>query len=89
MQQSNESESTGRLAGWLIVILVSALIIAWGLLSFLAVGNPPRTWHFGVLPDAPGQSIYSTQETPESASPPRQIPPLPEAQPKKEAASQP
>jgi hypothetical protein len=75
--------------GWLVVILISALIIGWGLLNFAIIKDPPRTWHFGALPDAPGQSIYSTQEPPSAATAPPQIPPLPEAKPREKSGGAP
>jgi hypothetical protein len=76
--------------GWIVVILISALIIGWGLLNFVLVRDPPRTWHFGTLPDTPSQSIYSTEAPPAvTGNPPQQIPPLPEAQPKKKAGGAP
>jgi hypothetical protein len=83
MEPSEKIETPARWWGWLVVILVCALVVAWGLVNFFLVKDGPRTWHFGTLPDAPSESIYSSRETPEAANPPRQIPPLPEAQPKK------
>ena len=82
MEETEHGAGAASGWGWLIVILISALIVAWGLLNFAIIKDPPRTWHFGALPDAPGQSIYSTQEPPTAATPPPQIPPLPEAKPR-------
>jgi len=83
MESSQETERNGWVWGWIVAILVAALVVGWGLLSFFTVRDEPRTWHFGVLPDAPGQSIYSTRESPDAAGPvPTQIPALPEARPK-------
>jgi len=82
MEPSQETEAARRRwAGWLIVLLVAAAIVVWGLLNFVLVRDAPRTWHFGTLPSAPSESVYSTHALPESASPPPQISPLPEAQP--------
>ena len=70
------SESRAGVAwGWVVVILVAALVIAWGLLAFVLVPDVPRTWHMGALPDAPGESVYSTNPPPREAAPPPQIPP--------------
>jgi hypothetical protein len=68
---------------WAVVILICLLVLGWGLLIFSTVKDPPRRWHLGALPDAPSQSVYSTAEPPATANPPRQVPPLPEAQPGK------
>jgi len=73
--------SRGAWRGWLIVILVAAVVTVWGLVNFVFVRDVPRSWHFGTLPSAPSESVYSTHSPTESASPPAQIPPLPEAQP--------
>jgi hypothetical protein len=66
---------------WVIVTLLSLAIIGYGLLAYRFVLEGPRHWDFGQLPDAPGESIYSTEEPPTALRPGRQIPPLPEAQP--------
>jgi hypothetical protein len=81
----NTNESTTRGAGawgWVVIVLVSALVVAWGLAAYVLVRDVPRTWHRGSLPDTPGESIYSTAPAPATATAPLQIPPLPEAQPK-------
>jgi hypothetical protein len=83
MQQPHETGEAFSVRDWLIIVIVAALIVCWGLLNFALVRDPPRTWHFGVLPDAPSESVYSTEKAPQSATPPRQTPMLPEAQPKK------
>jgi hypothetical protein len=77
------AESGSAARHWAVVILVVLLTIGWGLLIYALVSDRPREWDFSSLPDAPSQSIYSTRESPEGPNPPRQIPPLPEAQPKK------
>jgi hypothetical protein len=89
MVESHETEEAMSVRGWAIVILVAALVALWGLLNFAVVKDLPRTWHFGVLPDAPSESVYSTEEAPQSLTPPRQTPMLPEAQPKKPAGGAP
>jgi len=78
-----EAESGSAARHWAVVILVVLMTIGWGLLIYALVRDRPREWDFSALPDAPSQSIYSTGESPERPNPPRQIPPLPEAQPKK------
>jgi len=89
MEESQETKEAFSIRDWAIIVFVAALIVCWGLLNFALVKDPPRTWHFGVLPDAPGESVYSTEGAPQTATPPRQTPMLPEAQPKKSAEGAP
>ena len=78
-----EERGAGAAAGWLILLAMCAALVGWGILNYALVRDRPREWDFGVLRDAPGQSVYSTQPTPAAAkSPPRQILPLPEAKPR-------
>jgi hypothetical protein len=81
MESIEHEGAAGRAWGWVIVVLVAALVVGWGLASFLFIPDVQRRWHFGVLPDTPSESVYSTGATPAEAKPPRQILPLPEAQP--------
>jgi hypothetical protein len=80
-EQVRESSPSG-LRSWIILILFSAAIIGWGLLNFKLVQDPPvRQFQYGVLPSAPGESIYSTRTAPPvQDNTPRQIAPLPEAE---------
>jgi len=82
-EHAAEAESGSAACHWAVVLRVVLLTIGWGLLIYALVSDRPREWDFSALPDAPSQSIYSTGESPEGPNPPRQIPPLPEAQPKK------
>jgi len=66
---------------WFLVAALSGLIVAWGVFCYVFVKDGPRRWSFGALPDTPSQSIYSSEQAPERASPPRQVAPLPEARP--------
>jgi len=81
MSERGPEKSSSNLRSWVIVILFSAGLIAWGVLNFKLVPDAPaRQFQYGVLPSAPGESIYSTQEAPPvQAQTPRQIVPLPEA----------
>ena len=89
MAESQESGKLISLRGWLIVILVAALVVLWGLFNYAFVKDPLRSWHFGALPDAPSESVYSTEAVPQSATPPQQSPMLPEAQPKQPPGGKP
>ena len=74
-------ESHSSLWSWIILLLICAAIIGWGFLQYAFVRDAPREWDYGVLPDAPGQSIYSTAEPAEGRKVPPQIAPLPGAGP--------
>ena len=89
MDTSDPVDKGDPLWSWIVVLLVAALVVAWGLVAFTLVRDVPRTWHHGALPDTPSESIYSTNPTPDAANPPRQILPLPEAKPKKDAGGGP
>ncbi|MCY2928972.1 MAG: hypothetical protein NTV86_05660 [Planctomycetota bacterium] len=79
--EEHEVEVTPRppAAGWVVLLLVCLALLAWGLVIFRFVPDVPRRWDFGAHPDVPGESIYSTQTTPRTASAPAQLPALPEA----------
>ncbi|MBU5635462.1 hypothetical protein KOM00_01790 [Geomonas sp. Red69] len=64
---------------WVILIAFSASIMGFGWLVYLLVQDAPRRWDFGQLPDAPAESIYSSEQPRRKAQ--RQIRPLPEAVP--------
>ncbi|MBJ6798576.1 hypothetical protein [Geomonas propionica] len=64
---------------WVILIAFSGAIMGFGSLVYLLVQDAPRRWDFGQLPDAPAESIYSSEEPQGKAQ--RQIRPLPEAVP--------
>ena len=68
---------------WVIVIMLSAFLVGYGWLVYLVVPDGPRHWDFGQLPDAPAESIYSTDQPDLSKKPQQQILRLPEAQPLK------
>jgi len=65
---------------WAFLIAFTALIMCWGMFVEMMAGeDQPRTWDFGVLPDVPSQSVYSTVAQPNDVNVPLQIKPLPEA----------
>ena len=88
-KQSQEIARRGNLGSWLLILGMCAAIVAWGVFNWMIVPDGPRHWDYGVLPDAPGESIYSTQPPPTAPAPPRQLAPLPEARPRKAAAAAP
>ncbi|UFS70367.1 hypothetical protein LPW11_21175 [Geomonas sp. RF6] len=64
---------------WIIVSALSGSLILFGLFVYWIVPDGPRRWDVGQLPDAPAESIYSTEEPWTSRAPERQLPRLPEA----------
>ncbi len=92
MEQENkwyeESREVGSFTSWLILIGFCLFLFAWGFLIFFAIKDTPRKWDFGVLPDTPAESIYSTEKSPTTTTPPRQLPELPEAVPMKKLGEQ-
>jgi len=84
-----EDHELSPLWGWLIIIAFSASIMGFGWLMYLIIPDAARQWDFGQLPDTPAESIYSSEEPKDSASPQRQLLRLPEALPEKPSASEP
>lgn len=77
----DEDQEISSFASWVVIILFSASIMAFGWIVYLLIPDGPRSWNFGQLPDAPAESVYST-EVPQGKMKPRpQIYRLPEAQP--------
>jgi len=90
MEPTEETEDSVAVRYWLIVLVASALVVAWGLLIYFTVRDRPREWNFEALPDAPGESIYSTVAPPAAATPSaRVLPELPEGQPWQKPAQPP
>jgi hypothetical protein len=81
MNSKPENNSAGSFKDWVIMLIIAALVSGWGLFVYFRVQDRPRQWDFGVLPDAPSQSIYSTTPPPGNAAVPTQTPVLPEATP--------
>jgi hypothetical protein len=86
---------SGR-AAWALMVVFCLAILGWGYFTYWLIPDAPRRWDLGQLPEAPGQSIYTstptpTQYTPPGVSPrtvnaPRQVPALPEARPPRPSA---
>jgi hypothetical protein len=64
---------------WTMVIALSVLLVIWGLINYWLIPDPVRTWNYGVAPDAPSESPYSTELPPPEPVVPVQLPHLPEA----------
>jgi hypothetical protein len=76
-----EFRQIGHAASWGIIVFLSLAILTLGFIIYAAIPDAPRQWDFGILPDTPAESIYSTTQAAVNVTPPPQIPPLPEATP--------
>jgi len=59
-----EYRSAGPIWGWVIVITLAVLTLSWGMVTHMAVPEVVRQWDFGAVPDAPGESAFSTVPPP-------------------------
>ena len=76
----HEHDSGGEArSGWWVVLLICAALLGWGLIQYATIRDEERRWDFGVLPDAPGESIHSTSRPAVRGPAPPQMAPLPEA----------
>jgi hypothetical protein len=56
------AENHSTLKSMMLPVGIALVFIAWGLMVFFTVGDKKvHQWHFGELPDVPGQSPYSTE----------------------------
>jgi hypothetical protein len=79
MVEEEESREMTPLRAWIFVVVLSALLVGWGLLNYKMIPERHREFDYGVLPDTPAQSEYSTGRPPAPAVAPDQILPLPGA----------
>ena len=82
MYKIEQYQQSTLLRSWIIIIVFSASILTWGMVSHHMVPDGPREWDFGQVPSTPGESRHSTLEPSlqQNRQPPLQIVPLPEAQ---------
>lgn len=64
---------------WVILIVFPIMILGWGMFVEMIVEESPSHWDFGVLPDTPSQSVYSTVLPPSDINVPYQIQRIPDA----------
>jgi hypothetical protein len=83
MERYEEHTELSDKASWIFLALFSVFILGWGMILMCMVSDAPREWDFGVLPDTPGESIYSTVTVAPSSKPAIQVAPLPDALPSK------
>jgi hypothetical protein len=71
----------GPWRAWILPIALAAFVISLSFSIHHFIRDRPRSWDFGARPDVPGQSIYSTRVPSLGQPVPRQLEPLPEAEP--------
>ena len=82
MNTHEEHKEISQALSWVLLVLMTAAIVAWCMFIMMMVADRPREWDFGALPDVPAQSAYSTRPgiPPfDPKNPPQQMPKLPEA----------
>lgn len=79
MVEEEESREIAPLRAWIFVLVLSALLVGWGLLNYKMIPERQREFDYGVLPDTPAQSVYSTGRPPAPPVAPDQLPRLPGA----------
>ncbi len=45
---------------WGIIFAIGIGFLVWSTVIYLVIGNRPMVWQFGIIPDIPGESAYST-----------------------------
>jgi hypothetical protein len=77
-----EYKVLSRSWGWVIIILITISLLAFGMWVMMIVPDAPRQWSYGTLPQTPAESAYSTLMPTEAMKPEeRVVPKLPEAKP--------
>ncbi len=71
--QLEEYKAARPIWGWIIVIVLAILTLSWGMITHMAGPDVQRQWDFGQVPDAPGQSPFSTVSPPRERTAPPQI----------------
>jgi hypothetical protein len=79
-KEYEEQTQISSVASWTILIVFASLIMGWGMFVEMIVETQPAHWNFGVLPDTPSQSSYSTITPPPDVNVPYQIQRIPDAQ---------
>lgn len=70
--KTNPSVSKGKnesaLMSWIVVCSIALFFFLWGLFIYFTVGaGRAPFWRYGIVPDMPGQSVYSVQKAEERA----------------------
>jgi hypothetical protein len=66
--QSPQERKESFAKSWIVVFCIALFFFLWGLFIFYTVGTGrPPAWRYGIMPDVPGQSVYSVQGAEERA----------------------
>lgn len=68
MQKYEEYRNISQRSLWLIIAAFTVAVLAWGMFIHMMVPDVERHWDFGVLPQSPSESKYSTIIPPVSPS---------------------
>ena len=79
-KEYEEQTLISTLASWAILIIFPVIILTWGMFVEMLVDTQPAHWDFGVLPDTPSVSQYSTALPPSDVNVPYQIKRIPDSQ---------
>jgi hypothetical protein len=73
----DEEKEMPQPLAWVVIILFSAAIVGYGVVTYLIVPDGPRRWDYRTLADTPAESVYNTSIPPKPVEAPPQIAPLP------------
>jgi hypothetical protein len=73
MQKYEEYRNISQRSLWLIVVVFTILVLGWGMLIHMMVPEAERHWDFGVQPQSPSESKYSTVAPPIDPNVPIQL----------------
>lgn len=79
MERFEEETEISLFWSWVLIILFSACIIVYGMCVHFTIRDVPRRWDFGVLPDTPAESIYSSTPYQKVKEAPPQLPMFPDS----------
>jgi hypothetical protein len=73
MQKYEEYRNISQRSLWLIIAAFTVAVLAWGMFIHMMVPDVERQWDFGVLPQSPSESKFSTLVPPTNADVPIQL----------------
>lgn len=74
--QQTEIASSPWVGGWWSPVIAALFTVGWGLTIYSLIGDRPAVWKYGVIPNVPAQSVFTTSEVPKGRAPKQVI--LPE-----------
>jgi hypothetical protein len=73
MQKYEEYRNISQGSLWLIILAFTIAVLAWGMAIHMMIAETPRHWDFGVQPQSPSESKYSSATPPTDANVPIQL----------------